>query len=287
MIRILVDSTADFNAEEKEKFNLAVVPLMVNMGGNQYRDGIDMPLDEFFDKLAKAKTLPTTSQPNPEAFKVEFEKAKAAGDTLICIIISSVLSGTMQSAVIAKDEVDYDNIYIVDSKIATIGTRLLVMRAMQRIEEGFSAMQIVSDLEAARENLRLFAVVDELKYFKMGGRLSAASAFAGELLGIKPVLTLEDGKLGPCGKARGFANAQKLIFEKVEECGGIDESWPYCLGYTKTPAAADEIYSQTCKLVEKAPERYPIGTVIGTHAGPNARAIAFFAKKAGVKLMEE
>ena len=172
MIRILTDSTADFSMADAAALGVAVVPLTVSFGDAHYQDGIDLPLERFYDMLAAADKLPTTSQPSPELFLSHFLAAKAAGDTVICVLLSAALSGTCQSAEIAKEEAEYDNIYIVDSRSATLGLQLLVRRAVQRVAEGFSAMDIVADLETARTHLRLYAVVDTLKYLHKGGRLS-------------------------------------------------------------------------------------------------------------------
>ena len=196
MIRILTDSTADFSMADAAAMGVAMVPLTVSFGDAHYQNGIDLPLERFYDMLAAADKLPTTSQPSPELFLSHFLAAKAAGDTVICVLLSAALSGTCQSAEIAKEEAEYDNIYIVDSRSATLGLQLLVRRAVQRVAEGFSAMDIVADLETARTHLRLYAVVDTLKYLHKGGRLSGAVAIAGGLLGIKPVLSLDArGKL--------------------------------------------------------------------------------------------
>lgn len=285
MIRILADSTADFTTGEARELGLTVVPLYVYFGEDQYRDGVDLPMDLFFEMLSKAKKLPTTSQPNPQDFIPAFTAAKENGDDLICILLSSGVSGTVQSAKIAKDEVGYDGIHIVDSLAATLAAKLLILRAYQRINEGYTVPQILADLDEGISTMRLLAVVDELKYFKMGGRLSSASALAGELLGIKPILTLEDGKLMPCGKARGLARAYDEIFEKINLVGGINEDWPVMLGYTGDISVLTD-FEKACEgKLQNQPMKMHIGTCISTHAGPGARGIAFFANNANVSLL--
>lgn len=282
MIRILVDSTADLTAEEISAMGIKVVPLLVNFDGTMYRDGIDLPLEQFFEMLAAAEKLPTTTQPSPESFIEHFEVAKAADDTLICILLSSEISGTLQSATIAKDEVGYDKIFIVDSKCATLGTSLLVRRAYENIIKGMTAEKIVKDLEKAREHLHLFAIVDDLKYLRKGGRLSGAAAIAGGLLGIKPVVGVRahEGTVGLLGKARGLPGAYLAIFKMIEEVGGVDESYPVVVGYTgKRHTVEPFLRYVTQNLNLQKPLVNPIGTVIGTHAGPGACGIAFFDNK--------
>ena len=261
---------------------MAVVPLTVSFGDAHYQDGIDLPLERFYDMLAAADKLPTTSQPSPELFLSHFLAAKAAGDTVICVLLSAALSGTCQSAEIAKEEAEYDNIYIVDSRSATLGLQLLVRRAVQRVAEGFSAMDIVADLETARTHLRLYAVVDTLKYLHKGGRLSGAVAIAGGLLGIKPVLSLDArGKLGMVDKARGMPGAYVAIFKGIDRCGGIDEAWPVVIGIPAAPRRRRPLYlfCRRRNLHLQKPMVQAIGTVIGTHAGPGACGIAFFANE--------
>ncbi|MEG2393402.1 MAG: DegV family protein [Ruthenibacterium sp.] len=286
MIRILTDSTADIFPQQAAQLGVLVVPLQVNFGSEHFRDGIELTPEAFYEKLQHAEKLPTTSQPSPELFQTHFEAAQRDGDTLICILISASLSGTCQSAQIAKDEIGYDNIYIVDSKSATLAESLLVHRALQRITEGFSAGEIVADLETAREHLRLLAVVDDLTYLRKGGRLSSAAAFAGGLLGIKPVVALNygerkpgghDGKLGLAGKARGMPGAYVAIFKMIASAGGIDETWPVAVGYTGNRHGVEPFVRYvTQNLHLQKPTVNPIGAVIGTHAGPGACGIAFF-----------
>ena len=278
MIRILTDSTADFPASEAAALGLRVVPLQVNFGDEHYRDGIDLTPEAFFEMLEQASKLPTTSQPSPELFLNEFEDAKAAGDEVICVLLAGFLSGTVQSAQIAKAEAEYDGIYIVDSKTATLAEQLLVRRAIQRVQQGFTAPEIVADLEQARENLHLFALVDTLKYLPKGGRLPTAAAIAGGLLGIKPVIGLQNEKLGMADKARGLPGAYVAIFKQIDKVGGIDEEWPICVGYTGKKQGVEPFMRYvTNNLHLQKPLLFPIGPVIGTHSGPGACGIAFFA----------
>ncbi|MEF9970557.1 MAG: DegV family protein [Ruthenibacterium sp.] len=280
MIRILTDSTADISIAEANELGIAVVPLQVNFGDEHFQDGVDLSMERFYDMLAAAEKLPTTSQPSPDLFLAHFNAAKAAGDTLICILLSAALSGTCQSAEIAKAESEYESIYIVDSKSASLGLDLMIRRALFDIQIGMNATAIVTDLEVARETLRLYAVPDTLKYLQKGGRLSAATAFAGGLLGIKPVLAVVDGKLAMADKARGLPGAYVAIFKLIDKAGGIDENWPVNIGYTGKRHGVEPFTRYVMNNLHlQEPHVAPIGTVIGTHGGPGACAIAFFAKE--------
>ena len=282
MIRILTDSTADILPDEAKSMNLLLVPLLVTFeDGISYRDGMDLTVDEFYKKLEACHNLPTTSQPNPGLFQEQFAAAKEAGDEIIAILLSGKLSGTCQSAAIAAEACEYDKIHIVDSLNATLGTQLLVRLALKMRDEGCTADQIVETLERERHRVCILAVVNDLKYFRKGGRLSGAEAFAGSLLGIKPLVRVREGLVGLAGKARGLPGAYVQLFKKLDEEGGIDTTMPYLVGATGRPKAAEPIMQYlTGNLGLPQPECRHIGTVIGTHAGPGAAGIAFFVQDA-------
>lgn len=281
MIRILTDSSADILPAEAARMGVEVVPLTVTFeDGTVLRDGIDQTSDEFYAKLAVCDKLPTTSQPSPDAFIPHFEESMAAGDTTIAILISGELSGTLQSARIAAQTVEYEDIHFIDSRNATLGLRLLVELALKLRDEGHSAPHIVEELEKAKQRIRLLAIVDDLKYFRKGGRLPAAAAFAGAVLGIKPVVSVVEGKVVLAGKARGLPGAYVALFKLMDEQGGLDSSMPYVLGYTARRKGAEPLHRYlTSNLKLPACPLYHIGVAVGTHAGPGACGIAFFAKE--------
>lgn len=280
-IRILTDSTADFTPEEARELGLVVIPLNVNFGPDEvYRDGIDLDLREFYDRLEHAEKLPTTSQPSPELFLTAFEEAKEAGDQVVAVLLSGALSGTLQSAQLAADMSDYaDEIFLVDSMSVTLGEQLLVRRALELRDQGYTAAEIAHTLDEEKSRIRLYAVVDTLKYLQKGGRLSTAVAFAGTLLGIKPVITVQNGKVGVAGKARGLPGAYVTIFKLISaEQGGLDILRPYLLGYTGHRRTVEPFSRYICETLHlPKPPIFPIGTVIGVHAGPGACGIAYFA----------
>lgn len=279
MIRIITDSTADFILTDAEALGVRVIPLTIHFGDSHFLDGIDLTPEQFYGMLAGSEKLPTTSQPAPGEFINEFLDAKQAGDDVVCILLSSALSGTFQSAQIAAAEADYDRIFIVDSRSVTLGLQLLVRRAVHLASAGCCASEIAADLEQAKKHLRLFAVVDTLKYLHRGGRLSATAALAGGLLGVKPLVTIaQDGSIGLAGKARGMAGAYVALFKKIEEAGGIADANSVMVGYTGTKENAFPIMrylTQNLHLPE--PPLSMIGAVVGTHAGPGACGLAFFA----------
>ena len=189
--RIIVDSTADLMPEYKSR--VSVVPLTVHFGEEEYIDGVTIDHKTFYEKLIESDTLPTTSQATPDAFKKEFEKAKAAGDAAVVITLASKFSGTCQSATIAA--ADYENVYVVDSASAAMGSGILVELAFRLLDEGKSAQEIANTLEEEKKKIIIVALVDTLEYLKKGGRVSKAVAFAGGVLNIKPVISVIDGEI--------------------------------------------------------------------------------------------
>ncbi len=276
--RIIVDSTADLVPEIKNRVH--VVPLTVHFGDEEYIDGVNIDHKTFYEKLIETDVLPTTSQATPDAFIKEFEKVKEANESAIVITLSSKFSGTYQSAKIAVGE--YENIYLIDSGTAAIGVGILVELAFSLLDSGKSAEEAVQILEEEKKKIVIVALVDTLEYLKRGGRVSKTVAFAGNVLNIKPVLSVTEGNINLIGKARGSKRGNNLLVQEIDKAGGIDFSKPAFLGYTGISDALLLKYIEDSKHLweDNLDElRYTtIGSVIGTHAGPGAVAVAFFKK---------
>ena len=226
--RIIVDSTADLMPEYKQRVH--TVPLTVCFGTEEYLDGITIDNKTFYEKLIESDVLPTTSQATPNAFAEEFEKVKAAGDSAVVITLSSKLSGTYQSAVIAAE--DYEHIYVVDSGTAAMGSGILTELAFRLLDEGKSAQEIAVALEEEKKKIIIVALVDTLEYLKKGGRISKAVAFAGGVLNIKPVLSVINGEITMLGKARGSKMGNHLLVQEMVVQFLIQED-PTCLRAAK------------------------------------------------------
>ena len=274
--RIIVDSTADLVPECKSR--VSVVPLTVHFGQEEYIDGITIDHKTFYEKLVESDVLPTTSQAAPDAFMKEFDKVKEAGDSAVVITLSSKFSGTYQSAMIAAAE--YENIYVVDSGSAAMGSGILTELALGLADEGMDAFEIARRLEEEKKKIVIVALVDTLEYLKKGGRVSKTVAFAGTVLNIKPVISVVDGEIAVLGKARGSKMGNNLLVQEIEKAGGVDFSKPVLLGYSGLSDALLLKYIEDSKHIwEKGLHqvRYTtIGSVIGTHAGPGAVAVGFF-----------
>lgn len=279
-VRIIVDSTADFTDDLKEK--LSIVPLVVSFGETEYIDGVTINHQQFYEKLVESDVLPKTSQPTPDAFAKVYKEVVDAGDQAVVLTISSKLSGTFQSASIAA--MDYpDDIFVVDSKTVTIALGVLVEYALSLTESEMSAKQIYEKLLIKRDDVCLVAMLDTLEYLKKGGRISKTVAFAGELLSIKPVVTVRDGEVVILGKARGSRQGNNLLVKEIDNAGGVDFKKPLLLGYTGLSDVLLQKYiSDSAFLWEESTSQLRttvIGSIIGTHVGPGAVAVAFFKKQ--------
>ena len=279
-VRIVIDSTADVRAALRDRFS--IVPLTVHFGEEEYVDGVTITHKAFYEKLVESDVLPTTSQATPAAFAKVFDEAVSRGETVVALTVASQLSGTYQSAVIAA--ADYPGkVYVVDSRTVAIGTGILAELALGLVDRGLSAEEIARRLEEERDDVHVVALLDTLEYLKKGGRISKTVAFAGGLLSIKPVAAIKNGEILLLGKARGSKQGNNLLVQQIHEAGGVDFHKPVLLGYTGLSDALLEKYVEDSHALwaesGQPLERCIIGSVIGTHAGPGAVAVAFFNKK--------
>lgn len=279
MIRIITDSGADMERAELEKYSVISVPLSVSFGDKSYFDGVDLEKDRFYELLKSEADFPKTSQPSPEAFLAEFQKAREAGDQVVAVLISGSLSGTLQSAVIARDMADYDGIYIVDSCLATGGEKALVLYAAQLRDQGLEAAEIAAKTEALRDRSRLVAGLDTLEYLCKGGRLSKTAAGIGTLANIKPIIKLTpEGTVALSEKCMGRKNLMNKLLKSMEKTG-VDDSLPLYFLYSFDRTNCDEFFE---KVKEKGYNTdgavfTSIGPTIGAHVGPGAMGIVYFA----------
>lgn len=279
-IRIITDSACDISQEEAEKLDICVIPMTTTFGDTDYLDGVTLSNREFYEKLIESDELPKTSLINPSRYREYFERACEGGQQVVCITISAKLSGCYQSAVVAAE--DYEGkVFVINSNNVCVGEQLLVRYAVRLRDQGLSAQEILNKLEEKKNSIRLVALLDTLEYLKKGGRVSTVTAFAGNLLSIKPVIAVEDGEIVFLGKARGSKNGNNFLIQQVEKSGGIDLSMPFTLAYTGLSDALLQKYIADSKaLYENYSGELPIcliGSTIGTHVGPGAIALSYFA----------
>jgi DegV family protein with EDD domain len=280
-VRIVTDSASDISQERAKEWGITVMPLKVRFGDEEFLDGVTLSCADFYKKLIETDEVPKTSQITPYDYSQEFQKAHDAGDELICFTLSSGVSGSYQSACMAADDFP-ENIHVVDTRQFCISEYIIVQRAVELRDKGLLAKEIVETLTDEMKRAHVIAVFDTLEYLKLGGRLSSAAAFAGNLLMIKPVITIEEGVVKVIGKARGSKNSHNMLMEFVNKTGGIDMDMPVCLGYTGFSDEMLRKYVEDSKSLYEGHEEKlqyaTVGATIGTYAGPGAIALAYFEK---------
>lgn len=276
MIKIIVDAASD--CKKEDGFFDVCVPLTVSIGGKDYQAGVDLSADEFYELLTSSQEVPKTSQPSPEAFAQVFQQIKADGDEAICLTLSSALSGTYQSAVIAKSMVDYDGIYIVDTLGVTHMIGILAKFVRQQAAAGTAAAEIAEQCEQLKTKVKVLAGLDTLEYLYKGGRLSRVSATVGEIAGIKPIITLTpEGTVNAGSKAIGVPRAMQTILIKLKSTE-LDQRFPL---YTLCSCGTENVEVLEKKLAAAgfvSSGRLQVGPTIGAHAGPGVYGVLYVTK---------
>jgi len=279
MIRILVDSSSDYRQKEAEEKGMLFVPIRVMLSGEQYRDGIDIEKDRFYELLQESGEFPLTSQPSPQEFLDIFREMKERGDEVICILLSSRLSGTYQSALLGKQMSEHEGVYLVDSCAVACPIRILTEYALSLVKEGLSAEEIVSRLEEAKSRTRVIAMIDTLEYLRRGGRIGGAAAALGNIAQLKPILTLnQEGEIQVLGKALGKNKAIGMILKELE-AAPVDEKFPVYSLYTYGTENCGHFEERLKKENIPVQERLQVGLGIGAHIGTGAFGIAYVAEK--------
>ncbi|RKJ38661.1 DegV family protein [Acutalibacter sp. 1XD8-33] len=278
MVKILTDSSCDLSPARCEELGVEMLPITVNFGEESYRAHIDISNDEFYQKLAAASELPKTAQISPAFFEKKFQEYQENGDQVVCLFISSMMSGTLQSARLAKNLIGADHIYLPDTLNVTFALGLLVEEAVKMRDRGLSAQEIAEEAEKLVPRIRLWALIDDLKYLKMGGRLSATSALVASILGICPIITLENGLVEVVGKARGKKAAFKFIQNMVEK-EPISSDFAVTVGHAAVPKTRDDFLEfMEGELKKREVLKLDIGSIVGTHTGPGACGLAYIRK---------
>ena len=280
-VRIITDSGCDIAGADNPQ--LDVLPLSITFGSTVYADGVDLSHEHFYELLIEGDELPKTGQVNPYAFAQAIERAQQDGFEPLIITLSSKLSGTYQSACMAASEASCP-VHVVDSGQVTVSERILVEYALGLAKEGLGAGEIAARVEAVRERVVVIGLLDTLEYLRRGGRISAAAGTFGEMLSIKPVITIENGEVKMLGRARGSKNGRNLLNQQIKASRGIDFSMPLALGYAGLSDALLQKYIRDSRaLWEEYPGDelpvYTVGATIGTHVGPGAIALAYFERE--------
>ena len=283
-LKIVVDSGSDITPELAEKLGVTLIPMKVFFAEKEYLDKVTLTTEEFYEKLIESDVLPTTSQISPYDYENVSRELLSNADEVLILTISSRLSGCYQSACLAAGEFD-GRVKVFDTLNVCVGEMLFVLEAVRMRDEGMSADEIVESLTKDLKKVKLIAMLDTLEYLKKGGRINAATAIAGSLLGIKPVITIYDGEVAVLGKARGSKNVYNKLVELINDSGKIDFSRPFRFVYSGTdPSLLNKYIADSIHLLPKSVDPFEsdyttsIGCVIGTHVGPGAVGVAFFAR---------
>lgn len=278
MVKIIIDSAADYTIDEAKNLNIEIAPLQIIFGEEQFEDMYEISKEQFYKRLESVN--PKTSQPTPNRFLKYYEEAKNNNEEVLVITISSGLSGTYQSAITAKSLIDYDKIYVIDSLGASVSERLMIKYACKLRDEGKSAKEIYDLIMPIRTKFEFRLIPQTLNYLYRGGRLSKTTKIVGNLLSIKPILGFDDeaGKVIIFNKGRGLKSTIKMIFNEMKDLG-VDENFPICIGFTTKDEYFDEVKNKAIKEYPNLEfDEGQIGPVVGTHVGPKSAAIAYVRK---------
>ena len=278
-IAIVTDSTAYLPEEIISTYQINVVPLVVIWGEETFLDNVEIGPEEFYKRLSTAEQMPSTSQPSIQAFYDVFKRLHAEGYDILTIVISSALSGTLDSALQAKKMLPDANIALVDSQYTSLPMAFMALAAARAAKNGMSLEECVKAVETVRDHTQVFFAVDTLEFLHRGGRIGGASRFLGTALQLKPILFLKDGKIEALEKVRTSKRAHERLIELVEAEVG-DKSPINFLGVVH--AAAEETGQGLLKVAEQKfePEELMFATlspVLGTHTGPGTIGIAYVA----------
>lgn len=281
MVRIITDTTSDFEPWEYEKWKVTPVSLYINFDDNVYEENVDITKEMFWDLLEKSNVNPKTSQPSPQVVEDTLREAMEAGDEAVFITISSGLSGTYQSICMMKEQLEYENCYVFDSLTGTGGHRILVEQAAKMRDMGKNAKEIVAELEYIREHLNLTVVMDTLEYLMRGGRISRSTYAVGTLINIKPIMHVSaEGKPEVPAKVRGMRKGIAHLCKQVQ-LNKPDPNYPFYLMYTKDRRNALSLQEALREIGYDIPDEniVPVGAAIGTHIGPYAVATVYVDEK--------
>lgn len=281
-VKILIDSASDISQVEAEKLGIYMIPMPITFSDTEYLDGVNLLPNEFYEKLVNSETLPKTSQINPYRFKQIFKELTDDGSDVVCITMSSKLSGTYLNACNASRSFE-GKVQVVDSLNGCIGERMLCDYAIRLVNKGLSAVEIKEELDIQKKRINVFALIDTLEYLKKGGRVSSVAALAGKVLAVKPLIAVLDGEVEVVGKTVGSKRGNLLMTSHVNKTGGIDYDMPFCVAYSGF--SNDNIM----KYVQNTPELWEnhteglrciiVGSTIGTHIGPGAIGLSYFSKE--------
>lgn len=276
-ITLITDSTCDLKPEFLANEGIPFAPLKVLFGEKVFVDKIDLTNAEFYEKMRSSKELPTTSQVNPGEFYELFSKELEAGNQVIGVFLSSELSGTYNSAVVAKEMLGNDNIFLIDSRTVSFALGLLVIRLKSKIDSGATAEEVIDYSKKLVGSSQLYGMLDTLENLKKGGRLSSGTAMIGKMLNLKPIIEVKEGVVNVAEKARGSRKGLTWMIEQLAKAypnGKIDEM---AVAHANSPEKVSDLKQLLLERFEIGTiHEIEIGSVVGTHAGEGAVGITYY-----------
>jgi DegV family protein with EDD domain len=272
-VRIVTDSTADLPPNLAKELGITVVPIYVRFGEEVYRDGADISGDEFYHRLEDTTVHPSTVQPGPQDFLEVYRKLSKGADGIVSVHISTKLSGTYNSALMAKDMLDTKcPVEVIDSKTVTMGLGLTAIMAATMAKGGESRDKIVKEVKKAAPKIHLLCLFDTLKYLLLGGRIGKAKALLGSILNVKPMLSVKDGEVVPAGQARTRAKGIDKLFEFTQNAKKIQD---LSVVYSTTPDEAQSLAKRLNPIFDQKRIKIArVGPSLGVHMGPGALVVA-------------
>ena len=276
-VRVVTDSTADLPPALAEKLGVTVVPLNVHFGTEVYRDGVDISPDQFYAMLVSSPTLPTTSQPSVGDFQETYKALSEDADGIVSIHVSAKLSGTLNSAEQARQQVQSGvRLETVDSLQASLGLAMVVVAAARAAQAGGGVDEVLHAARQAIARACFFGLLDTLRYLEKGGRIGKAQAFVGSILQIKPLLTIRDGEAHPLERARNRAKGKERLYQLAREYAPLTD---LAVAYTTTP---DEAHALADRLRPLHPTGdvfvSQVGPVVGTYLGPQVLSVGLLTR---------
>lgn len=272
MIRIIIDSSSDFTLKEAEKLGFGFVPLQIELDGHTYEDGISFEKNAYYELLESTPSFPKTSQPTPGKFLEIFEKAKENNEEVLYIALSSKISGTYQSALLASSMLDYDRIHVFDSLSGSAIVQIMAKRAHEMVKDGKTIDEILKELEYLKDHARIYIAVKSLDYLEKGGRISKVVKAVGTLAKIKPLLVVIDGQIEMHSKCIGLKSAMKTLCNILLDKPS-DSRYPVCVLYSYDKELPTEVKNNIGDA-----EFVQLGATIGSHTGLESFGVAYIEK---------
>jgi DegV family protein with EDD domain len=276
MVKIITDTTSCLSLEISRKYDIPVIPQVINFGDESFLEGVNMSISDFMQRLKSSPELPKTAAPPPELFVKEFERLVPLGEPILCIHPSTEVSGTVRSAQVAAQDFPHADIRIIDTRLIASPMATLVQRAAEWAEEGLEIDTIEARLREMMARARIYFLVATLEYLAKGGRIGGAAALVGSVLQIKPLLTVRDGKVDVLEKERTHRRALKRLQELVVTQISLENGYPAVLQagvQEQGQALASSL--QTCLGLHDIPI-YNMPPAIVTHGGPGILGVGFF-----------